>query len=166
MVGLKKCLVGLLSISSLAIGGCDSAVITDAYMARDEEGARITPCIHPQAWGAYLVVEGKSFREDTLVWPELEVEREIDPVRGSLLMDDQGVIHYSDDELEEFRNWAPGKGDFKLILKGQRQEPTSDPPWPRGFYRWNLFLNNESSPAASVPWQVSEQCEFSPSVPN
>lgn len=160
---LRRSVLALVALTTLA--GCESATITEVYMSRDSSGIRRTKCIHPEGLGLYAFVEGFSAREDTLIWPVFTVVEEVDPIATSLFaLRADGQPTYKDREVDEFRNWAPGKGNFTLSIGAERDLDADppDPPFPRGTYRWDFFVNDESTARDGFEWVVNPECDYSP----
>ncbi len=156
------------------LSGCNSAVITDVWVARDSDGVRRTKCIHTESHAFYVVAEITSYREDTLVWPLLTVlggNDEADTTIPFQLAGDGQPIYSEDSdigkELNEFGNMAPGKGDGSKLEISVERDLDADPPDPRfsrGVYRYDFYLNDESSPRDSISWKIDGDpvCDFSP----
>jgi hypothetical protein len=134
--------------------GCESAKITDLYMARDEAGVRRTECFRPE-WGHYFViVEMFSASEDTLLTPFL---RNADTGEGV------PYISKSNDELAEFQNLAVGKNE-KIVVNLEFSAP-EDPndttkllPLDSGNFTWEFYLDDHDTPDDAVSFSVSGNC--------
>jgi hypothetical protein len=157
--------------------GCRSAVITDVYVSRDADAVRRTDCIHTESRAFYVYAEITSYRDDTIVWPLLTVlsgNDEPDTTIPFLIAGDGQPI-YSEDtdigkELNEFGNMAPGKGEGTKLEIALERDLESEPPAPRfsrGSYRYDFYLNDESTPRESLRWKIDGDpiCDFSP-IPN
>jgi len=147
--------VGFGLLALFGATGCNSAHIKDAYLARDEAGRRKETCFKPE-WKHYFVfVEMLSYKEDTLLTPYL--------VDGN----GNGVpIVYEDDELAEFGNIAPGKGDIKLTweMTGPPLDPENPSaeetgPLQEGNFSWQFYLNDHSNADEVVNFTVAPGCE-------
>lgn len=133
--------------------GCESAKITDIYMARDDGAARRTQCFKPD-WGHYFVfVEVFSASEETLLTPIL---RNAD---GALVPYDAK----DSEELAEFQNLAVGKGKEILIqLEFSGAEDPNDStkrlPLEGGQFTWEFYLDDHDEADDSITFFVSNDC--------
>ncbi len=158
--------VGAVLLAATFLGGCRSAHIEDVYVARDKAGVRRTDCINANAEQFHIFIEVLSFREDTLVWPIFSVEEAVDEIPNPPFV-------FEDDELREFGNFAPGKGEFRLSLSSERvsnPSPGEPPPAPylRALYRMDVFLNDDGAPSETLLFTIDDnekRCPFSP-LPN
>ncbi|HMR79765.1 MAG TPA: hypothetical protein PKD61_31875 [Polyangiaceae bacterium] len=164
---MKRLSVGAFLLAATFLGGCNSAKITDVYLAPDADGVRRTSCINTQAEQYYLFIEVLSFRDDTLVWPVLSVVKEVDPVQPFV---------FKSEELREFGNFAPGKGETTLALEIEREKTGEKTPegdevtrdYARGLFRMDVFLNDEGAASETLFWTIDDNqddCPLSP-IPN
>lgn len=154
---MKRALLVGLMLATPVLSGCDSAHIKDVYLSLDDKGVRRTSCVNSQAQQYHLFIEYLSFREDTLVWPALSVVEAVDEP-------DDPPFTFKDDELAEFSNWAPGKGEGELRLFLERDLTEVPPPDPfkRGRFRLDVFLNDESAPRKSLVWDIDSDLDKCP----
>ncbi|MBX3127139.1 MAG: hypothetical protein KF718_10500 [Polyangiaceae bacterium] len=156
-------LTGLL-LAALGLGGCRSAHIVDLYVARDEDGVRRTSCVNANAEDFFVFIEFMSFRDDTLIWPVFGVEKEVDSVPDPPFTFGGELS----EQLAEFANYAPGKGDGILkieVLREFKDGEPPPPPFPRGVFRMDVYLNDEGAPRDSILWTVDDdeaKCPLSP----
>jgi len=153
-------IVALLATSGAT--GCESAHIKDAYVSLDGEGRRLPKddCVRPTKLdGAtpnhyFVFVELLSFKEDTILTPVLRN------------MDSRNLVPWSEtepqaDEILEYGNVAPGKGDFKITWE-QLGPPIGDEkfgPLPEGRFRWEFYLDDDGSASATVDFLVNAGCK-------
>lgn len=140
----------------VALSGCRSAHIKDAYISRDEEGVRRTSCIQPQWQSYYMIVELMSFKEDTLLWPFV-VERFN---RSNVIAPPWAE---GNEQLVEFGNIAPGKSDGKIAIEFSVSQPNEQGQLqivdlPTGNFQWDLYLDDEEEPRESVAVDVDPTC--------
>ncbi len=149
-------------LATLGATGCESAHIKDAYVSLDGEGRRLpdNDCIRPTKLdGAspnhyWVFAELLSFKEDTILTPVL---RNVNDNRYMAWTETEP----QSDELLEYGNIAPGKGDFKITWE-QLGPPIGDEkfgPLPEGLYVWEFYLDDHSSPDATVGFAVSNGCK-------
>ena len=156
--------VGAVLLVATFLGGCRSAHIKDVYVARDKDGVRRTDCINANAEQFHIFIEVLSYRDDTLVWPIFSVDEAVDEIPNPPFV-------FEDDELREFGNFAPGKGESLLTLSSERtSDPGEPPPDPylRALYRMDVFLNDDGAPSETIRFTIDdseERCPFSP-LPN
>lgn len=133
--------------------GCESAKITDLYMARDEAGVRRTECFRPE-WGHYFViVEMFSASEDTLLTPFL---RNADTGEGLPYLSE-------DDELAEFQNVAVGKNEkivvnFELSAAEDPNDSSKRLPLDSGNFTWEFYLDDHDTADDAISFSVSGNC--------
>ncbi len=129
-------LVGfLVALMALTVSACgfsaSTANISDAQMARDEEGNDPTTVFSPEDT-FYAIVELSSAPDDTVVravWTAVDVEG-ADP----------------NTRIDE-ASTTSGSGQLQFDL-------TNDGPWPVGEYKVDLFLNDEQEPARTLEFEV------------
>jgi hypothetical protein len=148
--------------ATLFATGCESAHIKDAYVSLDGEGRRLPKdsCIRPTKLDGvtpnhyWVFVELLSFKEDTILTPVLRHVQENRYVAWT-------ETEPQADELLEYGNLAPGKGDFKITWE-QLGPPIGDEkfgPLPEGLYAWEFYLDQNSSADARVEFAVSNACK-------
>lgn len=159
---MRSTRLGCLAVLLLAATGCSSSKITDAYMARDTEGIRITSCFRPDWSEINAVVELVSFREDTLLTPALFPDY-FEPSNV--------VVGFDEAQVLEYGGIATGKGELKLPIPLERHiEPPPDPlpeqppPWPTGHYRLELYLDEfvRGQPDQTLEFEIAERCPCRP----
>ncbi len=135
--------------------GCESAHITDIYIARDEGGRRKTDCIRPEWTHYFVTIKLFSAREDTIVTPVL---RDMGTAGTPLV-----PIQFEDEELAEFGSWAPGKGDEILLTIEHRgpEDPNDSQKHldlPTGYFQWEYYLDDHSEPDDLIPFTIAPAC--------
>jgi hypothetical protein len=151
MRGARTLLAALLLFGAT---GCESAKITDLYMARDEKGVRRTECFRPE-WGHYFViVEMFSASEDTLLTPFLRNADTGAPVP---------YISTGNEELAEFQNLAVGKNEeititIELTAPEDPNDSTKLLPLESGNFTWEFYLDDHDTPDDAVGFSVSGNC--------
>lgn len=153
---------GVALLATLGATGCESAHISDAYVSLDGEGRRLpkNSCIRPTKLDGvspnhyWVFIEMLSFRDDTIVTPVL---RNIKENRYMAWTETEPQA----DELLEYGNLAPGKGDFKVSWEqvGPPIGQNKYGPLPEGLYSWELYLDDHDSPDATIPFAVSGGCK-------
>lgn len=149
-------------LATLGATGCESAHIKDAYVSLDGEGRRLPEddCIRPTKLDGvspnhyWVFVELLSFKEDTILTPVL---RDLNAKRYMAWTETEPQA----DELLEYGNIAPGKGDFKITWE-QLGPPIGDEkfgPLPEGHYAWEFYLDDHDTADASVEFFVSANCK-------
>lgn len=150
--------VALLAISGAT--GCESAHIKDAYVSLDGEGRRLSNCVRPTKLdGAtpnhyWVFVELLSFKDDTILTPVLR-----DMKANRYLSWEESEPQ--SDEILEYGNVAPGKGDHKITWEqlGPPIGTEDNGPLPEGYYAWEFYLDDHDSPDARVEFAVSGGCK-------
>lgn len=149
-------------LASLGALGCESAHIKDAYVSLDGDGRRLPKdgCIRPTKLDGttpnhyFVFVELLSFKEDTILTPVLQDQKS----GGYLAWTD---TEPQNDEILEFGNIAPGKGDHRISWEqlGAPLEENKFGPLPEGLYAWEFYLDDHSSADARVEFVVSPNCK-------
>jgi hypothetical protein len=99
-----------------------------------------------------VFVELFSAADDTLIAPRLKDG-------GNNLI----PANWDNDELEEFQNFAPGKGENILLtieVKGAEDPNNSDQllDLTQGNFTWEFYLDDHSDPDDLIEFAVSDQC--------
>ena len=123
------------TLSALTLTACSfsasTANISDAKMARDQEGNHPTKVFSPDE-DFYCVAELSNAPDDTkvkAVWTALDVEG-VEP----------------DTKIDE-TSATGGGGQLQFSL-------TNDGSWPVGEYKVDLFLNDEQKPTRTLEFKV------------
>ncbi|MBK7586762.1 MAG: hypothetical protein IPI67_42070 [Myxococcales bacterium] len=154
--------VTLALLALAGVTGCESAHIKDAYVSLDGDGRRLPKdgCVRPTKLdGAtpnhyWVFVEMLSFKDDTILTPVLR-----DLNSNSYLSWD--LTEPQSDEILEYSNVAPGKGDHKISWE-QLGPPLGSQdygPLPEGLFAWEFYLDDHDSPDARVEFAVSGNCK-------
>ena len=102
----------------------------------------------------WVFAELLSFKEDTILTPVLKDDNANRYVAWT-------ETEPQSDELLEYGNIAPGKGDFKITWE-QLGPPIGDEkfgPLPVGKYTWEFYLDDHDSPDAEVEFYVQDNCK-------
>lgn len=125
-------MIGMVSVTMPACSfSASTANISDAKMARDEEGNSPTKEFSPDDT-FYCIAELSNAPDDTVVravWTAVDVEG-ADP----------------NTKIDEVST-TQGSGQLVFDL-------TNDGPWPVGKYKVDLFLNDEQEPARTLEFEV------------
>ena len=124
-----------IALMALTLPACSfsasTANISEAKMARDEEGNNPTKVFSPDDT-FYCVVELSNAPDDTAVkavWSAVDVEG----ANPNTKIDETSI--------------TSGSGQLQFNL-------TNDGPWPVGEYEVDLFLNDEEEPARTLEFEV------------
>lgn len=167
--------LGVVLTALSGAAGCDSAHIKDVYIARDDSGRRRTNCVRPEYLNAsgqptpghyFVFVEMLSFKDDTIMTPVVRCLSDCEKVPGGpdRFADGELVpVAWQDDELLEFGNMAPGKGDFTISweITGPPQggSTTQNLPLHAGLFEWEFYLNDHRFPDETEQLLVSPKCD-------
>ena len=117
----------LLLLAPGVVGGCNTAAIKRAYMAKDSAGRMRTDTFKTEGSEIHLIVEFVSGREDAILRVGLT------PKSSALAFD---VTEY-----------APGQGesriDIKLFVESSTNQRLFKGPWPVGEYDALLHIDDE-----------------------
>lgn len=126
----------LLLLVPATVGGCKSAGLKDAYMARDAAGRIKTSAFDSEGQEIHLIIEFVSGREDAIVTTEW------------FLPEDRP--HELDEE------YAPGKGEHNLTTQLYLEDAEGtryyEGPWPVG--RWEVDILIDAEYQETVSFEV------------
>ncbi|MCC6666123.1 MAG: hypothetical protein IT375_20375 [Polyangiaceae bacterium] len=155
-------LITVALLATVGATGCESAHIKDAYVSLDSDGRRLPKddCIRPTKLDGttpnhyFVFVEMLSFRDDTILTPVL---KNVNDGRYMAWAESKP----GNDEILEFGNIAPGKGDH-VISWEQVGPPVGDNdngPLPEGLYTWEFYLDDHGSADAVIDFAVAAGCK-------
>jgi hypothetical protein len=149
-------------LAALGATGCESAHIKDANVSLDSDGRRLPKddCIRPTKLDNatpnhyFVFIEMLSFKDDTILTPVLRNVKEDRYMAWTETTPNA-------DEILEFGNIAPGKGDHSISWEqvGPAVGDNDTGPLPEGVYRWEFYLDDHGSPDALIDFAVSASCK-------